>query len=989
MSYKRGQGSIVLRVKILDSTATTGAGKTGLTSASAGLIISTIADNEATATAYTVTGSTIETITTLGTFAAPTATKCRFKEVDSTNHKGVYEIQIADARFAVSSAKSLLVSISGATGAAETDAVIPLTDIDPYDTVRAGLTALPNAAANADGGLPVLSSSGTTLAYTISTLTTYTGNTPQTGDSFARIGETGSGLTSLAPASTALSTVTWTATRAGYIDNLSGGAVALNSGVYLANGAHGGASATIVLKSVNVSNSTGDAVTISSTGSDGHAIYVTGNGGGDGFHIVGGSTGHGLHLQGGSTSGDGLHTVAQTSGDGIQATGAGAGVDINGTLSAVTTVTNQLTAAQIATGVWTDTTASDFTAPLSVGKSVMNGVTLGTGLTIARCTLTDTITTYTGNTPQTGNTYSYLETNMGLLGANLTAADTEVLAAIAGIGTAGGAAVNVDASTDNSAGGISGVTSGTTKVGTETGTYINTSNVNGVYHVITGTATALDWVYGFSIGGGTSPVQVRWTGYLSGNNDTATIYAWNHTGGVWESLSTIIGQSGTTNILKDLTLYARHSGTSEAELGKVYIRFACTGMTTPILNTDQLVVSYAVTSRSVGYANGAVWIDTLTGTAGTESFVNGTADHASLTLADAITIATNIGLRNFEIGNGSTITLTTTTSNKVFYGHEWILALGGQDITSSMFIDAIISGTGTGLDAEFQTCTIGTVTLSPCFFWGCIFASTMTIGEAGDYFFIDCASAVAGSSTPVFDLGAAVGSVNMSFRRWSGGASFINIKTGDIISMDVVSGGTITVNGTGGSISIRGICNVVDSSAGAVTITQTSVLNSTTLATPTNITAGTITTVGTTTNLTNLPTMPVDWITASGLKEDAVIEIQSGLSTFNVSIDTVLANVKEINSSTAAATKLGAVYDAFESGTAQAGGASSITLANTASSVDDYFKNQAVFLLGGTGAKQTNRITAYNGTTKVATVETPWVTVPDNTTPYFILGRIG
>jgi hypothetical protein len=44
------------------------------------------------------------------------------------------------------------------------------------------------------------------------------GHTPQTGDSFARIGATGSGLTSLAPASTALSTAVWTPTKAGFID---------------------------------------------------------------------------------------------------------------------------------------------------------------------------------------------------------------------------------------------------------------------------------------------------------------------------------------------------------------------------------------------------------------------------------------------------------------------------------------------------------------------------------------------------------------------------------------------------------------------------------------------------------------------------------------------------------------------------------------------------------------------------------------------------
>ncbi len=160
ISYQRGQGSIVLRVKILDSAASTGAGKTGLTSSSSGLIISTIADNEASATVYTQAGSTIETISTLGTYAAPTATKCRFKEVDSTNHKGIYEIQIADARFAVSSAKSLLISISGVTDAAETDALIPLTDFNPYDAVHGGLSALPNTACTTNASL-ITSGTGT------------------------------------------------------------------------------------------------------------------------------------------------------------------------------------------------------------------------------------------------------------------------------------------------------------------------------------------------------------------------------------------------------------------------------------------------------------------------------------------------------------------------------------------------------------------------------------------------------------------------------------------------------------------------------------------------------------------------------------------------------------------------------------------------------------------------------------------------------------
>ena len=122
--------SVKLRVKLMNSSVSTGAGLTGLTSASGSLLISTIqeiegANGEASATTYTQAGSTIETISTLGTYAAPTATKCRFKEVDATNHPGIYEIQLADARFSATGdatkPMTLLISVSGAANLAQAD----------------------------------------------------------------------------------------------------------------------------------------------------------------------------------------------------------------------------------------------------------------------------------------------------------------------------------------------------------------------------------------------------------------------------------------------------------------------------------------------------------------------------------------------------------------------------------------------------------------------------------------------------------------------------------------------------------------------------------------------------------------------------------------------------------------------------------------------------------------------------------------------------
>lgn len=113
-------------VRFVLRNANTGAGLTGLAFNSSGLIIGTICDVEATATAYTAAGSTIETITTLGTYAAPTATKCRFKEVDSTNHPGLYEFQFANARFSVTGAQQLVITALGATNLEQTTYEIQL-----------------------------------------------------------------------------------------------------------------------------------------------------------------------------------------------------------------------------------------------------------------------------------------------------------------------------------------------------------------------------------------------------------------------------------------------------------------------------------------------------------------------------------------------------------------------------------------------------------------------------------------------------------------------------------------------------------------------------------------------------------------------------------------------------------------------------------------------------------------------------------------------
>lgn len=69
-------------------------------------------------------------------------------------------------------------------------------------------------------------------------------------------------------------------------------------------------------------------------------------------------------------------------------------------------------------------------------------------------------------------------------------------------------------------------------------------------------------------------------------------------------------------------------------------------------------------------------------------------------------------------------------------------------------------------------------------------------------------------------------------------------------------------------------------------------------------------------------------------------------------------------------------------GTAQGGSTTNITLAVGESSVTDYFKNYYVLATGGAGAGQSAKISAYNGTTKVATLESSVGIAFDNTTTY-------
>lgn len=149
-------------------------------------------------------------------------------------------------------------------------------------------------------------------------------------------------------------------------------------------------------------------------------------------------------------------------------------------------------------------------------------------------------------------------------------------------------------------------------------------------------------------------------------------------------------------------------------------------------------------------------------------------------------------------------------------------------------------------------------------------------------------------------------------------------------------------------------------------------------------TAGTDATVGWSIKVdvgdTNTASMSADVVTASAVADGAIDA--GAIADGAIDAATFATDAKDL---------LGFI----RRNTAQTGStATTIKLDASASAVDGIYVGAMVMIVGGTGVGQFARITAYNGTTKVATVETAyanaeWVTVPDNTSVFLILAWTG
>lgn len=239
-----------------------------------------------------------------------------------------------------------------------------------------------------------------------------------------------------------------------------------------------------------------------------------------------------------------------------------------------------------------------------------------------------------------------------------------------------------------------------------------------------------------------------------------------------------------------------------------------------------------------------------------------------------------------------------TTADFFAAGSEYLVAI------DAVTVDAVTTG---GWVARFEIGYVGALLDTTIATLSSQTSFTLTIGPAEDdalnghwAIIHDAASAVQFSRVIISDYTGSTKTVTLAAGATFTAAAKDNFSVMGVAplqptvanrTLDVSTGGEAGVDwanvGTQGStvaltattiattqkVDIETIKTQTVATTGAGTIT---IPAAATLASTTNITAGVITT---TTNLTNMPAIPADWITSTGLHASAVTEIQTGLAT--------------------------------------------------------------------------------------------------------------
>lgn len=217
-------------------------------------------------------------------------------------------------------------------------------------------------------------------------------------------------------------------------------------------------------------------------------------------------------------------------------------------------------------------------------------------------------------------------------------------------------------------------------------------------------------------------------------------------------------------------------------------------------------------NTGVSYQDGAIWIDTNNGTAGTTPHVNGTADNPVDTLADALTLATALGINQFRLLPGSSITFTGNQQNQCWIGYGATIAGGNNTHTGSYFEGAILTGSFKGA-IRARNCILSALENFNGYFEHCILSGQLT-PAAGDNDFSRCTGdGPTSAKNPTLILNA-VSACNINVVGYQGILQVSELSGSDALFFDCCAGTLVLVaDCTGGTVTRRGFHTLIDNSS--------------------------------------------------------------------------------------------------------------------------------------------------------------------------------
>jgi len=410
-------------------------------------------------------------------------------------------------------------------------------------------------------------------------------------------------------------------------------------------------------------------------------------------------------------------------------------------------------------------------------------------------------------------------------------------------------------------------------------------------------------------------------------------------------------------------------------------------------------------------------------------------------LTDAITIAENENINRLIFLSDYTFPDGTFIQDYIIEGQgildtkfTFVTAIYGCVILGCSFKKAILTGDFTGVKeiSNSKVIDLGSIGLQPSsqeisvnntLIDGII---TLPSNFSGKLTVINCWSNVVGTATPILDMGNS--SAYVQIRGYYGGIKLVNVTDNNIMSIDLdsgqvkldpatVTGGTIVVRGNGkvinadtGEYIYSGIWNggvTILSEANTPTQTAKQVWDESITQEEHNLSysAGRklreiSTTVFTTgyavTGTTNTIILSNEASTVDGAYDPSIISIISGtgygqtrliLQYIGITKTAVVdRNWKVLPDSTSEYTiSASPGREHVHEGLAQTGGTNTITMGALASNINGMYVGQIIFIRSGTGDDQAGQVIAYDGTTKVATIDRDWIIIPDNTSAYVTL----